>query len=70
MVVYVYREPIESFVDGVVKRRKTKKEEMGRIVPVKVIAENHSGSLETIKKLFNKSKDYGQNTGLALLFIN
>jgi len=57
MVVYVYREPIESFVDGVVKRMKTNKEEMGRIVPVKVIAENHIGSLETIKKLFNKYGD-------------
>lgn len=51
IIVYVYRDPIESFANGVVKRMKENPEEMGRLVPSNVVAENHIGSWETAKRL-------------------
>lgn len=56
-IVYVYREPVDSMINGVVKRALTNPDEAGRIVPASVTAENHIGSLETIKKLSNDGYD-------------
>lgn len=53
-IIYVYRDPMESFTEGVVKRMKRNKEEMGRLVPADVIANNHIGSWETVKELHEK----------------
>lgn len=50
-IIYVYRDPVQSFVDGVVRRMNNNPDEMGRVVPTKVVAENHVGSWETIQKL-------------------
>lgn len=50
-ILYVYREPVDSMVNGVVKRSINNQDELGRIVPTKVVAENHIGSWETIKRL-------------------
>lgn len=50
-ILYVYREPVDSMVNGVVKRSINNPDELGRIVPTKVVAENHIGSWETIKRL-------------------
>ena len=55
-IVYVYRDPIESFVEGVVKRMKTNKEEMGRLVPTKVVAGNHIDSLDVVKRLLESGQ--------------
>lgn len=52
--IYTYRDPIESFVEGVVKRMKNNKKEMGRLVPTKIVAENHIGSWDVIKNLEKK----------------
>lgn len=49
--IYTYRDPVDSFVNGVVKRMNDNPEEMGRIVPTKVMAGNHIDSLEVVKKL-------------------
>lgn len=56
---YVYRDPIESFMDGVVKRMSDNKEEMGRVVPIKEVVENHKGSLDVIKQLYNEYSKAG-----------
>lgn len=50
-IIYVYRNPIESFVEGVVKRMNFNEGEMGRIVPTKVLADNHIGSFDTVRQL-------------------
>lgn len=48
---HVYRDPIDSFVNGVVKRMKSNPDEMGRLVPTKVIADNHIKSLDVARTL-------------------
>lgn len=52
-IYYTYRDIIESFEKGVVKRMIENKKEMGRIVPIGVHIKNHKGSLDTIKKVVN-----------------
>ena len=56
-IVYVYRDPMDSFTNGVVKRMKGNKDEMGRLVPSSTVAENHIGSWETIKELHKRGLD-------------
>ncbi len=51
VLVYVYREPMDSFENGVVYRMKNNLAEMGRLVPTKVVAENHIGSWDVINQL-------------------
>jgi len=55
-IIYIYREPVDSLINGVVKRSINNADEIGRIVPTKVIAENHIGSWNTIKQLYNNGK--------------
>lgn len=50
-VIFVYREPIDAFENGVVKRMLLNKEEMGRLVPAKEVAKNHIESFKTAQKL-------------------
>ncbi len=56
--VYTYREPINALVSGVIKRMKSNPDEMGRIVPTKVIADNHINSLKVVKKLIEEGYDF------------
>lgn len=56
--IYTYRDPIDSFVNGVVKRMNDNPEEMGRIVPTKVMAGNHIDSLEVVKKLIKDGYNF------------
>ncbi len=51
VINFVYRDPVDSLVNGVVKRMLHNKEEMGRLVPAKVIAENHVDSFNVAKRL-------------------
>jgi hypothetical protein len=55
-VVYVYRDLIDSYIEGVVKRMKTNPAEMGRIVPNKVIAGNHKGSWDVVRNMVEDGK--------------
>lgn len=50
-IFYIYRDPVDGFVNGVVKRMLTNEAEMGRIVPAKIVANNAIGSWEVAKKL-------------------
>lgn len=53
-VFYVYREPVDAFVNGVIKRMKNNPDEMGRVVPSKVVAKNAVDSFEVAKTLHSK----------------
>lgn len=55
--VFTYREPLDALENGVVKRMKENPEEMGRLVPTKIIAGNHIGSWDVTKKLTNEGVD-------------
>lgn len=50
-VVYVYREPVDAWINGVVKRMNTNVEEGGRVVPLSTFLENHGGSHSVVKNL-------------------
>ena len=50
-IIYTYREPVDSMINGVVSRMKNNPIEMGRIVPTKITAENHIGSWKVIQRL-------------------
>ena len=52
-IVYVYREPVDAWINGVVKRMNDNVEEGGRIVPMSTFLENHPGSLDVVKRLSN-----------------
>jgi|GEM_PF-3135441 len=55
-IVYVYREPLDSWVNGVVKRMTNNVAEGGRAVPASVVAENHIGSYNVVKELLNMQR--------------
>jgi energy-coupling factor transporter ATP-binding protein EcfA2 len=51
VVDYVYRDPVDSLVEGVVKRMINNADEGGRLVPTKVVAGNHIDSWDVVNKL-------------------
>jgi len=54
-IVYVYREPVDSWVNGVIKRMTGNADEGGRVVPLSVFLQNHEGSYNVVKNLLNDS---------------
>lgn len=62
-VMYVYREPMKSFTEGVLPRGKT----TGRLVPVSVHTDTHLGSYEAAKQLAAK---YGDNPNVNVHIID
>lgn len=52
-IAYVYRDPVESLVQGALPRA----ERMGRTVPVEELAKNHPGSFDTVQQLIEKYHD-------------
>lgn len=58
-VLYVYRDPIEAWKNGVISRMLTSEhpEEYGRVVPLRAFLENTSGALDTVKKILTDNKD-------------
>ncbi len=53
-VVYVYRDPVESWVNGVIKRMVKNQSEKGRVVPLSIFLDNHKGSYNVVKNLLEK----------------
>lgn len=49
--IFTYRDPLDSLVDGVVKRMLTNPKEMGRLVPNKITAKNHIDSFDVLQQL-------------------
>lgn len=56
--IYTYRGAMDSMVNGVIKRMLTNPEEMGRVVPTKIVAGNHIDSFEVVKKLVSEGKKF------------
>lgn len=56
--VFTYRDFMDALENGVVKRMLTNKSEMGRLVPTKVIAANHTGSFDVVKQLAKEGKQF------------
>lgn len=52
-IVYVYRDPIDSLVEGVLPRAQS----MGRTLPLEVLLNTHMGALETILKIADAYKN-------------
>ena len=46
-IIFVYRDPIDSFVGGVLPRA----ERMGRTLPLEVFLDTHIGSAEVLEKI-------------------
>ncbi len=61
-IEYVYRDPIESFEQGVVTRMLNNPDEMGRLVPSSVVAGNHIDSFNVVRRL--------QDEGHRVVFID
>jgi len=53
MIVYVYRDPVQSFVNGVLPRAMR----IGRTVPLEYAAKAHAGARETVEWIKNKYVD-------------
>lgn len=58
-IVYTYRDPVDSLVNGALKRAATQAREYGsgRTVPLTAHAETHVGSASTIREIAQKYKD-------------
>lgn len=54
-IVYVYRDPVDAWINGVIKRMKGNAEEGGRVVPLSEFIKNHKGSYDVVKTLLNDS---------------
>jgi hypothetical protein len=50
-IVYVYRDPEDAWVNGVIKRMLQNPNEGGRVVPMSVFLENHKGSRDVVLDL-------------------
>lgn len=55
-LIYVYREPVDAWINGVVPRAKR----TNRIVPLKIFVEDTAGALQTFKKLQSDPKYAGR----------
>lgn len=67
-IVHVYRDPIEAFENGVLKRGKNKDKPNGRIVPMREVAKNHVGARESINYMLDR---YGDDNRVKIaLFDN
>jgi hypothetical protein len=62
-IVFVYRDPVVSFVDGMLPRAR----ETGRIVPLEVFLSTHLGAVETIVKIAAAFKN---NPQVAIVIID
>ena len=67
-IAYTYRDPIESFIDGVVARMLNNADEGGRLVPASVVANNHIGSYNVERELLDSLTSRNlKNVGFHLI---
>jgi hypothetical protein len=52
-IVFIYRDPIDSFVGGMLPRAKS----MGRTLPLEIFLNSHVGSIEALPKIAENYKD-------------
>lgn len=53
-IVYVYRDPEDAWMHGVIKRMNSNESEGGRVVPLSEFIKNHSGSHDVTKRLMDE----------------
>lgn len=61
-VIYVYRDPVRAFVDGVIPRAMA----TGRAVPVDAVARTHAGAAATVRELQRRFGTHPQFNLLAI----
>jgi len=52
-IIFVYRDPIDSFVGGMLPRAKT----IGRTLPLEIFLNSHMGAIESFPRIVEKYKD-------------
>lgn len=52
-IAYVYREPVDAWMNGVIKRMRDNKSEGSRVVPLRIFLQNHKGSHDVVRHLLN-----------------
>jgi len=62
-IVFVYRDPIDSFVDGLLPRAKS----IGRTLPLEIFLSSHIGSIETLPKI---AENYKGDRRVAIAVID
>lgn len=55
VVYYVYRDPADAWVGGVIKRAVADREAGGRVVPISQFLKTHAGALKTVQSLLDDS---------------
>ena len=62
VIRYLYRDPVDAFVNGNLSRarRMEEKEGSGRVVPIEVHAASHVGARETVQRLADNYADDGR----------
>jgi hypothetical protein len=66
-ISYVYRDPLDAWENGVIKRMLTNVEEKGRVVRLSTFMENTKGSYDTIKKMLDNNLDSHQNININII---
>jgi hypothetical protein len=61
IIVYVWRDPVDAWVNGVVKRMKSNAEEGGRVVPMSEALKNGPGSLATVRAAISKGAKFNED---------
>ena len=61
IIVYVWRDPVDAWVNGVVKRMKSNAEEGGRVVPLSEALKNGPGSLATVRTALSKGAKFNED---------
>lgn len=56
-ISYVYRDPVDAWENGVIKRMLENVEEKGRVVKLSTFIENTEGSYNTVKRMFDDGID-------------
>lgn len=66
-ISYVYRDPVDAWENGVIKRMLENESEKGRIVRLSTFLENTEGSYNTIKKMFDNNVDQLGNVNIDII---
>lgn len=66
-ISYVYRDPIDAWENGVIKRMLENEKEAGRVVPLSTFLENTEGSYKTINTFYETGVDKLPNVNINLI---
>lgn len=66
-LTYVYRDPVDAWVNGVINRMLNDPEEMGRVVPISKYIQLTIGSYDTYKAILEKGTDLQPNVQVTLI---